>query len=179
MEVYIPCIDYRQLNSQIIQQPYGLHYTHRVYECQVMPYGLSISPSVFQTFMNEVFRELLHRFVMVYIDDILIYSWNQADHRQHVQQVQQCEYLIDWEEYGPEERLWIAQEDVFDLTLLLKFHRRNPDRPSPHSRGRPLCHVRALGAAPGGGGNVRHSPQPPPPSMSPVAPPTRSQSPEF
>ncbi|KAL0152574.1 hypothetical protein M9458_052297, partial [Cirrhinus mrigala] len=44
-------------------------------------------PSVFQTFMNEMFWEFLHRFVVVYIDDILIYSWNLADHRQHVQQV--------------------------------------------------------------------------------------------
>ncbi|KAL0149683.1 hypothetical protein M9458_055012, partial [Cirrhinus mrigala] len=59
------------------------------YKYRVMPYGLSISPSVFQTFMNEVFREFLHRFVVVYIDDILIYSRNQAEHRQHVQQVLQ------------------------------------------------------------------------------------------
>ncbi|KAL0149023.1 hypothetical protein M9458_055638 [Cirrhinus mrigala] len=44
------------------------------YEYRVMPYGLSISPSIFQTFMNEVFREFLHRFVVVCIDDILIYS---------------------------------------------------------------------------------------------------------
>ncbi|KAI2654702.1 Transposon Tf2-11 polyprotein [Labeo rohita] len=57
------------------------------YEYRVMPYGLSISPSVFQMFMNEVFREFLHRFVVVYIDDILIYSRNLAKHRQHVQQV--------------------------------------------------------------------------------------------
>ncbi|KAL0161210.1 hypothetical protein M9458_044935, partial [Cirrhinus mrigala] len=56
------------------------------YEYRVMPYSLSISPSDFQTFMNEVFREFLHCFVIVYIDDILIYSRNQADHRQHVQQ---------------------------------------------------------------------------------------------
>ncbi|KAL0175487.1 hypothetical protein M9458_027817, partial [Cirrhinus mrigala] len=52
-----------------------------------MPYGLSISPAVFQTFMNEVFREYLLRFVGIYIDDILIYSRNKAEHRQHVQQV--------------------------------------------------------------------------------------------
>ncbi|KAL0186760.1 hypothetical protein M9458_018430, partial [Cirrhinus mrigala] len=57
------------------------------YEYRVMPYGLSISPSIFQTFMNEVFREFLHRFVIVYIDDNLIYSQNLAEHRQHVQQV--------------------------------------------------------------------------------------------
>ncbi|XP_016377873.1 RNA-directed DNA polymerase homolog [Sinocyclocheilus rhinocerous] len=54
------------------------------YEYQVMPYGLSNSPSVFQGFMNEVIREFLHRFVIVYIDNILIYSQNLAEHRQHV-----------------------------------------------------------------------------------------------
>ncbi|KAI2666802.1 Transposon Ty3-G Gag-Pol polyprotein [Labeo rohita] len=41
-----------------------------------MPYSLSISPSIFQTFINEAFWEFLHRFVIVYIDDILIYSQN-------------------------------------------------------------------------------------------------------
>lgn len=44
-----------------------------------MPYGLSNSPSVFQAFMNEVFREYLHRFVIIYIDDILIYSQNEVN----------------------------------------------------------------------------------------------------
>ncbi|KAL0149296.1 hypothetical protein M9458_055334 [Cirrhinus mrigala] len=106
-----PCIDYRQLHSQIIQQPYPLPLVPAAleelrgargdewktafitptghYEYRVMPYSLPISPSVFQTFMNEVFWECVHRFVVVYIDDILIYSRNQAEHRQHVQQVLQ------------------------------------------------------------------------------------------
>ncbi len=59
------------------------------YEYRIMPYGLSNSPSIFQCFMNEVFREFLHQFVMVYIDDILIYSRNLAEHRHHVTQVLQ------------------------------------------------------------------------------------------
>ncbi len=59
------------------------------YEYLVMPYGLSNAPSVFQEFMNEVFREFLHRFVIVYIDDILIYSRNLADHCHPVVQVLQ------------------------------------------------------------------------------------------
>ncbi|KAL0152701.1 hypothetical protein M9458_052424, partial [Cirrhinus mrigala] len=98
------CTDYRQLNSQTLcfvgPSAYNLVRIHEGdewkttfvtptghYEYLVMPYGLSISPSVFQTFMNKVFREFLNRFVVVYIDDILIYSRNMAEHRQHVQQV--------------------------------------------------------------------------------------------
>lgn len=41
--------------------------------------------------MNEVFQEFLHHFVIIYIDDILIYSWNQAEHRRHVTQVPSSE----------------------------------------------------------------------------------------
>ncbi|KAK3506929.1 hypothetical protein QTP70_031209 [Hemibagrus guttatus] len=57
------------------------------YEYLVMPYGLSKAPSVFQTIMNEIFWDMLHRFVVVYIDDILIYSPNLSDHVDHVKQV--------------------------------------------------------------------------------------------
>ncbi len=59
------------------------------YEYRVMPYGLSNSPSVFQSFMNEIFRDMLHRFIVVYIDNILIYSPNLATHLHHVTQVLQ------------------------------------------------------------------------------------------
>ncbi len=52
-----------------------------------MPYGLVNAPS---DFMYEVLREYLHRFVLVYIDDILIYSRSMAEHRHHVAEVLQC-----------------------------------------------------------------------------------------
>ncbi|KAK3549898.1 hypothetical protein QTP86_015514 [Hemibagrus guttatus] len=51
------------------------------YEYLVMPYGLANAPSMFQDFIHEVLREFLHRFVLVYIDNILIYSRNLAKHR--------------------------------------------------------------------------------------------------
>ncbi|KAL0148306.1 hypothetical protein M9458_056368, partial [Cirrhinus mrigala] len=43
------------------------------YEYRVMPFGLANSPSYFQAFINEVFRDMLNRWVIVYIDDILIF----------------------------------------------------------------------------------------------------------
>nr|XP_023655862.1 uncharacterized protein LOC111837765 [Paramormyrops kingsleyae] len=59
------------------------------YEYLVMPYGLANSPSIFQAFINDIFQDVLHRFVITYIDDILIYSDNEAQHVTHVQQVLQ------------------------------------------------------------------------------------------
>jgi Reverse transcriptase (RNA-dependent DNA polymerase) len=50
------------------------------FEFLVMPFGLTNAPSTFQVVMNDVFREYLDDFVMVYIDDILIFSWTQKDH---------------------------------------------------------------------------------------------------
>ncbi|KAK3517542.1 hypothetical protein QTP70_012630 [Hemibagrus guttatus] len=57
------------------------------YEYLVMPYGLANTPSVFQDFMHEVLRDFLNKFMVVYIDDILIYSRSMADHQRHVAEV--------------------------------------------------------------------------------------------
>ncbi|XP_067249258.1 uncharacterized protein [Chanodichthys erythropterus] len=54
-----------------------------------MPYGLVNAPSVFQDFIHKVLREFLHKFVQVYIDDILIYSRSLAEHRHQVAEVLQ------------------------------------------------------------------------------------------
>lgn len=57
------------------------------YEYLVMPFGLVNAPSVFQALVNDVLREMLERFVFVYLDDILIFSPTLAEHKQHVRQV--------------------------------------------------------------------------------------------
>ena len=57
------------------------------YESLVMEYGLCNAPSTFQRFMNEIFADLLDAGVVIYIDDILIYTDDHASHRKLVSEV--------------------------------------------------------------------------------------------
>ena len=54
-----------------------------------MPFGLTNAPAVFQALVNDVLRDFLDRFVFVYLDDILIFSSDLAEHQLHVRQVLQ------------------------------------------------------------------------------------------
>ncbi|KAA0047194.1 DNA/RNA polymerases superfamily protein [Cucumis melo var. makuwa] len=59
------------------------------YEFIVMSFGLTNAPAVFMDLMNRVFREFLDTFVIVFIDDILIYSKAEAEHEEHLRMVLQ------------------------------------------------------------------------------------------
>ena len=59
------------------------------YESLVMPFGLKTAPSTFAWFMQSIFHDMIDRFVIIYLDDLLIYSLDQSTHDSHVAAVLQ------------------------------------------------------------------------------------------
>jgi len=73
--------------EDVSKTAFRMRYGH--YEFSVMPFGMTNAPGVFMEYMNRIFHPYLDKFVVVFIDDILVYSKLEEEHAEHLRVVLQ------------------------------------------------------------------------------------------
>ncbi|GJU31651.1 putative reverse transcriptase domain-containing protein [Tanacetum coccineum] len=111
-------LGYHQLRvreEDIPKTAFRTRYEH--YEFQVMPFGLTNAPGVFMDLMNRVCKPYLDKFVIVFIDDILIYSKTKQEHEEHLKLI--LEWLKKEELYANFSKceFWIPKVQFLDHVI--------------------------------------------------------------
>ncbi len=83
-----------------------------LYQFKVMPFGLINASATFQRLMNDILRDYLRKFCLVYLDDIIIYSKSLKDHKRHVRKVLQVIRSAGLK-LKPAKCKWFKQEITF------------------------------------------------------------------
>ena len=102
----------RMREQDIPKTAFRCHYGH--FEFLVMPFGLTNAPATFHSCMNHIFRSHLRKFVLVFFDDILIYSRTWEEHLQYIETVlcllqeQQFYAKLSNCEFGLKEMLYLG-----------------------------------------------------------------------
>ncbi|GJR05327.1 putative reverse transcriptase domain-containing protein [Tanacetum coccineum] len=119
---------YHQLRVQeedIIKTGFRTRYGH--YEFQVMPFGLTNAPTIFIDLMNQVCKQYLDRFVIIFIDEILIYSKSEEEHEEHLKLI--LELLKKEELYAKFSKcdFWLSKKEkvIAYASRQLKVHEKN------------------------------------------------------